>query len=49
MLALWPVATVVLSEKGAFEDSGWYEYMFKCWSSEPEAKRRPERDQLRQR
>jgi hypothetical protein len=28
------------------DDSGWYEWMLIQWSSEPEARRRPEFDQL---
>jgi hypothetical protein len=28
------------------DDSGWYEWMLIRWSSEPEARRRPEVDQL---
>lgn len=44
-----PVETVVERTKGEADDSGWYVWMLRCWSSEPEARKRPDRDQLMRR
>ena len=46
MFSLWPVDMDVVNEKGAVEESGWWAWMLRYLSSEPEASSRPERDQL---
>lgn len=46
MLARWPVATVVVRAKGATDESGWYVWILRCWSSLPEARSLPDVDQL---
>ena len=46
MLAVWPVATVVVRAKGATVESGWYVWILRCWSSLPEASSFPDVDQL---
>ena len=46
ILAVWPVATVVVRANGATEESGWYVWMLRCWSSLPEARSLPDVDQL---
>ena len=47
MLLLWPVNIDVVRLNCEVDDSGWYEWMLMRWSSEPEARRRPDVDQLR--
>lgn len=49
MLAVCPVATVVLRENGETEESGWYEWILRCWSSLPDARSLPDEDQLESR
>ena len=46
MLAVWPVATVVVRANGATVESGWYVWILRCWSSLPEASSLPDVDQL---
>jgi len=46
MLELWPVWIEVVRLNCDVNDSGWYEWMLIRWSSEPEARRRPDVDQL---
>lgn len=46
ILAEWPVATVVVRANCEVESSGWYVWMLRCWSSDPEASKRPDLDQL---
>jgi hypothetical protein len=46
MLVRWPVRIDVVRLNWDVDDSGWYEWMLMRWSSEPEARRRPEVDQL---
>ena len=47
IFAVWPVATVVVREKGVVDDPGWYVCILRCWSSLPDASKRPDVDQLR--
>jgi hypothetical protein len=46
MFDWWPVMIDVVRLNCDKEDSGWYEWMLMRWSSEPEASRRPDVDQL---
>ena len=46
MLAVWPVATVVVRANGATDESGWYVWILRCRSSLPEARSLPDVDQL---
>lgn len=46
MLERCPVKMDVVRLNWEVEDSGWYEWMLMRWSSEPEASKRPDLDQL---
>jgi len=47
MFCVCPVATVQASWNCFPSRSDWYVWMFKCWSSEPDARRPPDLDQLK--
>jgi hypothetical protein len=46
MLLRCPVSMEVVRLNWDVDESGWYEWMLMRWSSEPEARRRPDVDQL---
>ena len=46
MLLRCPVIIDVVRLNWDVDASGWYEWMLMRWSSEPEARRRPDVDQL---